>query len=165
MLGWWEVGQQALPSSYQYFPPVFFVILFYFKHSSKIPFPPLQMTHLRTGLCEICSAFSHAVSSFPFFRKLSRGQRPLPYPQPLGPSLIPLLRPWYPLLPPAFCCFGMVFIPQQSHKFSHLCLQDTFLNSKMWIIRIKRDEICTEPGTEPGLQPKLGTQLRSANTC
>lgn len=96
-----------------------------------------------------------------------RGQRPHPHPhlQPLGRSLISLLRYWYPLLPSTFCCFEIVLIPQQSRKFSHLCLQDTFLNSKMWIIRIKRDEICTAPGTDPGLHPKLGTQLRSANTC
>lgn len=96
--GWWETGQQALPSSCQDFPPVFFVTLFYIKHSSKIPFPPLQMTHLKTGLCEICFAFSHAVSSFPPFRKLSAWTAPPPLPAASWPQSN---TPFTPLVPTA----------------------------------------------------------------
>ena len=89
--GWWEMGQGAPRSSSEYLPLVLFAFMFYFKHSSKIPFRCPIIRFVWNLFCVFPSCLKSFLCSGSVLRR--QCPHPHPHPQPCGGSLTPLLPP------------------------------------------------------------------------
>lgn len=147
------MDQGHLPSSNQYFPPVFFVLFCFLNVPVKS-----QSLHYRCPVRSVraLSWFAPAASTAPFLQEPAtpRAAPRNPRPRWLG---TPPARACHPLLAPGLRDSGLVLTPSSAVSFL------IWVSSNMGIIRTKRDEMCTSPATETCLHPELGIQLLSAN--
>lgn len=93
LTGAWVVGngQGAPRSSSEYLPLVLFAFMFYFKHSSKIPFRCPIIRFVWNLFCVFPSCLKSFLCSGSVLRR--QCPHPHPHPQPCGGSLTPLIPP------------------------------------------------------------------------